>query len=73
MIVSKNYVRFLGTRAVDVEWTGVNPEHVPRHALVRLWNAGGVTREITVNTTAATWSHAQPVFDQLTSHCRVER
>ena len=73
VIVAKTYVDFLGTRAVDVEWTGVNPEHVQRHALVRLWNADGVTREISVNTTAATWPGARKVFDQLVSNCRIDR
>lgn len=70
-IVSTTYVDFLGGRAVDIEWKAVNPEHVARHGIVRVWNSGGVSREIMVNTTAASWSGARAVFDQLTGSCHV--
>lgn len=73
VIESQHYVHYQGTRAVDVEWTGVNPEHVARHALVRLWSNDGVTRELTVNTTAANWPGARALFDQLAANLTIDR
>ena len=52
MIVRHQISTFLGAPSTDIEFTGTSADGVARHAIERLWIAGGKTRIIQVNTVA---------------------
>jgi serine/threonine protein kinase len=70
-VVDVQYLTYLGADAVDVEYVGTNSAHVVRHVRERLWIAGGITREILLNTPDRQWSRREPLFEQLVGSAKI--